>query len=250
MMRNKFSLPGLMFCMRPFLFFGVGLLAMSGLRGGPAHFTSGDAQASLVELFTSEGCSSCPPAERWLATLQQDPGLWRDFVPVAFHVDYWNRLGWPDRFSTRQFTQREYDYSAAWQSHSVYTPCLVRDGAEWKNSRTLSPTGVMAGKLTVSYDGGAVHTEFTPTSPHAGDAFEVHAAILGGGITSKVTAGENGGETLHHEFIALALGMTPLGHDLALPVPKLAGVTRHALAVWVTRKGDLTPLQATGGWLD
>ena len=236
--------------MRTLLFFGMTLIAIARLHGEPGHFSSGETQTSLIELFTSEGCSSCPPAERWLATLHDTPGLWSDFVPVAFHVDYWNRLGWPDRFSTREFTQREYDYAAAWASSSVYTPCLVRDGAELGGSRSLAPSGNVAGKLTVSYDGTALHAGFSPTVPRANDAFEIHAAILGGGITSHVTAGENNGEILHHEFIALALVHAPLGRDLALPVPKVSGVTRHALAVWVTRRGELTPLQATGGWLD
>lgn len=237
--------------MRPFLLLTLALVAAGRLAGAPTQFSSGESQAALIELFTSEGCSSCPPAERWLATLRDEPGLWRDFVPVAFHVDYWNRLGWPDRFATREFTQREYAYAAAWRSPSVYTPCLVRDGADLGGARALASSGVKAGRLTVGYDGTTLHAEFFPAAPRAGDAFEIHAALLGGGIISKVTAGENEGETLHHEFIALVLAHASLGHDLALPPgPKVAGVTRHALAVWVTRRGELTPLQATGGWLD
>ena len=236
--------------MRPFLFLGLGLVAAARLHGEPAQFASGVNRTALVELFTSEGCNSCPPAERWLGTLRDDPGLWRDFVPVAFHVDYWNRLGWPDRFSTREFTQREYAYATAWRSESVYTPCVVRDGAELTGDRSLAPSGTAAGKLTVRYEGDTVHAEFAPAVPHAGDTFEIHAAILGGGILSKVSAGENSGETLHHEFIALKLAQGALGRDLPLAVPKVTGVPRHALAVWVTRKGELIPLQATGGWID
>jgi hypothetical protein len=226
------------------------LVAVARLRGEAVEFASGTNRTSLIELFTSEGCSSCPPAERWLATLRDEPGLWRDFVPVAFHVDYWNRLGWPDRFSTREFTQREYDYASAWASPSVYTPCVVRDGAEWTGSRTLAPSGTAAGKLTVRYDGITLHAEFSPAVPPAGVIFEVHAAILGGGIISKVSGGENRGETLHHEFIALKLVHGPLGQGVKLLVPKVAGVPRYALAVWITRRGESTPLQATGGWLD
>lgn len=236
--------------MRPFLFLGLLLVVAARLPAGPAQFASGENRVALVELFTSEGCNSCPPAERWLGTLRDDPGLWRDFVPVAWHVDYWNRLGWPDRFSTREFTQREYAYATAWASQSVYTPCVVRDGAELVGSRSLTPSGTAAGKLTVRYEGDTVHAEFVTEGPRAGEAFEIHAAILGAGILSKVSAGENSGETLHHEFIALKLAQGPLGQDLTLAVPKLTGVPRHALAVWVTRRGELAPLQATGGWLD
>lgn len=240
-----------MFSMRPFLFFAA-LLAFGAVAacGEPLRFTSDIAQTSLIELFTSEGCSSCPPAERWLGKLRDAPGLWRDFVPVAFHVDYWNRLGWPDRFSTRQFTQRQYDHAAAWGNGSVYTPCFVRDGAEWREDRSLSPTGAAVGVLTVLYGAGVLRVEFSPAKPRAAGDFEIHAAILGAGIVARVTAGENSGETLRHEFVALALAHAPLGRELALPVPKVTGVPRHALAVWVTQRGEAAALQATGGWLD
>jgi len=239
--------------MRAFLFFGVtlGLLArLSAAEARPVEFSSGVTQTTLLELYTSEGCSSCPPAERFLATLRDQPGLWRDFVPVAFHVDYWNRLGWPDRFSTREFTQREYAYAAAWHSESVYTPCLVHNGADLGGQHSLALSGVTAGRLTARYEGGTLHAEFVPAAALVGGTFEVHAAILGGGIVSQVGGGENQGETLHHEFIALAMKNAPLGKEITLPVPKVTGVTRHALAVWLTRQGDLTPVQATGGWLD
>ena len=187
-----------------------------------------------------------------MGQLRAAPGLWRDFVPVAWHVDYWNRLGWPDRFSTREFTERQYATAAAWGTDSVYTPCFVRDGAEWRTREVPRPAAAgtaNAGMLTVDYDGATVRAEFTPPEGARG-AYELHAAILGGGIVSQVTSGENRGETLRHEFIAVALKHGPVGRDLALAVPNLVGVARPALAVWVTRRGSLVPLQATGGWLD
>ena len=239
-----------MSCMRPFLFLGIGLAGFAGLRAAPAQFTSGPAQTALVELFSSEGCSSCPPAERWLGSLRADPGLWRDFVPVAFHVDYWNRLGWPDRFSTREFTAREYAYAAAWHSDSVYTPCVVRNGVEAKAGAGVLAPGRPAGRLTAAYDGVALRVEFSSPGPAEARSYEVHAAILGGGIVSRVTAGENSGETLHQEFVALILVHGAPGAEIALERPKAAGVSRQALAVWITRRGELTPLQATGGWLE
>jgi len=242
--------------MRPLLFLTAALAGTVGLTTvravEPVRFASGAGRVSLVELYTSEGCSSCPPAERWLGQLRDAPGLWRDFVPVAFHVDYWNRLGWPDRFSTRGFTERQSAVAAAWGTQSVYTPCFVRDGAEWRARAVPSPAaanGVKAGSLTVDYDGAILRADFVPTGG-APAAYELHAAILGGGIVSKVTSGENRGETLKHEFIALALTQGVPGRDLAITVPNIVGVGRHALAVWVTRRGSHVPVQATGGWLD
>jgi len=211
---------------------------------------SGPARVALIELYSSEGCSSCPPAERWLGQLRDAPGLWRDFVPVALHVDYWNRLGWPDRFSSRANTQREYAYAAAWHSASVYTPCFVRNGAEWRaEGGALRGDGNPAGLLTVRYDGRTVQATYRPVAGTAETVYEIHAALLGSGIVSPVTAGENRGETLRHEFVALALADGAAGTALALPRRDVAGVSRYALAVWVTRPGELEPLQAAGGWL-
>ena len=243
--------------MRPFLFLAATGMSTIGNLGAtePQHIASGPARVALLELFTSEGCSSCPPAEKWLGALRNDPGLWRDFVPVAWHVTYWDRLGWPDRFASREATQRQHDFAAAWDARSVYTPCFVRDGAEWRvrGGKIAAAGGAAAGMLRASYDGAIVRAEFVPAETAARGAgareFEIHAALLGGGIVSKVTAGENRGETLAHEFVALAQARGAPGEPIALPRKKIAGVTRHALAVWVTRRGDLAPLQAAGGWL-
>src|SRR5581483_3259392 len=93
---------------------------------------SGDSQASLIELFSSEGCSSCPPAEEWLSGLQTSNGLWKEFVPVSFHVDYWDYLGWKDKWASPEFTRRQRSYASLFNSDSVYTPEFVLNGREWK----------------------------------------------------------------------------------------------------------------------
>lgn len=230
------------------------LLAAATAVAGPERFASAESRTHLLELYTSEGCSSCPPAEKRLAGLRTHPGLWRDFVPVAFHVNYWDRLGWPDRFATREFTAREYAYAEAWGSRTVYTPCFVLNGADQRNRAgdgLLAASRERAGILAAEYDGReAVRVTFAAAA--RGD-YEVHAALLGGGIVSHVKAGENRGETLQHEFVALALESAALragGATLRVARPKVEGVTRHALAVWVTRRGQLAPVQATGGWLE
>jgi len=225
------------------------VLLAAPLAAAPLHFTSGEGRTHLLELYTSEGCSSCPPAEAWLGSLRDAPGLWRDFVPVAFHVVYWDHLGWRDRFASKEYTARQYAYSGAWGSDTVYTPGFVLDGAEWRRSTPPSASAGKAGLLAVEYaDDGACRVTFAA----AGD-YEVHVALLGGGIVSGVKAGENEGRTLHHEFVALALTAAPLrdgAAELKLPRKAEPGVTRQALAVWITRRGDPTSLQATGGWVD
>lgn len=233
------------------------LLTLASLAAAaPQRFSSGATRTHLLELYTSEGCSSCPPAEKWLGGLRGHPGLWRDFVPVAFHVTFWDRLGWPDRFARREFTDREHAYADAWGARTVYTPCFVLNGADQRNrvnERALAAAKEDAGVLEAVYGSdGALRVNFTPAGGR-GEGLEVHAAILGGGITSKIRAGENRGHTLRHEFVALRLVSAALVGgtvQLELPVPAVDGVSDHALAVWVTRARELAPRQAVGGWLE
>ena len=82
-------------------------------------YRSGVQQTGLLELYTSEGCSSCPPADRWLSSLKDDDGLWQELIPVAFHVDYWDYLGWRDRFAARDFSQRQRRYAAEQSMRTV-----------------------------------------------------------------------------------------------------------------------------------
>lgn len=216
-----------------------------------ARFESGPAQVSLLELYTSEGCSSCPPAEAWLSALSQNPELWKAVVPVAFHVDYWDSLGWKDWFSSREFTQRQRRYAASWGSGSVYTPAFVLNGAEWQAWGRAIPgnENLEAGKLTVLVTGSQIKVTFSPS--RSGGLYSAEIVPLKMNATSRVTAGENRGRTLAHQFIALNLVKTDLsqsgenfGADVSCSTDKA-----DALAVWITRSGSLTPIQAAGGLL-
>ncbi|MBX3737225.1 MAG: DUF1223 domain-containing protein [Candidatus Didemnitutus sp.] len=223
------------------------------MHAAPQTFTSGSHRTHLLELFSSEGCSSCPPAEAAVGGLRDAPGLWRDFVPVSWHVTYWDKLGWRDRFASRVYTERQYRYASDWGSGNVYTPCFVFDGQDAgarlgaEMSRvTAESAGILAATLR---DDGKVEVSFT--SAAARDCV-VTVAVLGGGIVSPVRAGENGGRTLRHEFVVLGATEAPLREGRAtVPLAKVdaSGVTRRALAVWVAPRGAQTPLQATGGWL-
>jgi len=227
-----------------------------------ATFSSGPCRVALIELYTSEGCSSCPPADEWLGDLRRNPKLWKEIVPVQFHVNYWDDLGWKDRLSTPAFTAREYAYAASWHSRNVYTPCFVRNGVEWKPAWGM-PGGLTApmGTLSVEVGDGACKVEFRPgpSAPASPDGrYEVHVALMAGGLSSKVTAGENLGFTLRHEFVVLGVADVLLGKDedgpvfradVALPHPIAQAQVRRALAAWVTPHGGMEPIQATGGWL-
>ncbi len=216
-------------------------------------FTSAATRTHLLELYTSEGCSSCPPAEQWFSKLTDAPGLWRNFVPLAFHVDYWDRLGWRDPFAAKKWTARQYDYAARWQNGSVYTPGFALDGREWRVREVPGASNETAGVLKISSTGGERWSVvFQPTKPD-GRALEVHLARLGFGLRTDVKAGENRGRQLQHDFVVLALADAPLASgraEISVPestVPQ-AAKARQAIAAWVTEKGQMEPLQAVGGW--
>lgn len=238
----------------------LGLLACATVHAAPFGFQSSERRIALLELYTSEGCSSCPPAESWLGKLKRAPGLWSDFVPVAFHVAYWNHLGWRDSLSSEQFSARQQAYAQAWSAENIYTPEFVLDGREWRNWFGLrsapSAPAAKAGVLRVSSaDGAHWQASFAPAEKGTTD-YEVTAALLVNGLSSDVKAGENEGRHLIHDFAALSLITRPmtsetnrfLGKFIIDDHPK--GITgRLALAVWVTRSGQLEPLQAAGAWL-
>jgi hypothetical protein len=215
-------------------------------------FQSGQKQAALIELFTSEGCSSCPAAEAWLSKLRGQAGLWKDFVPVAFHVDYWDKRGWKDRFASPAFTQRQRAYMAAWKSGAAYTPAFAINGRE-SRSPVLPASTVNAGVLQLSRGAGSnMVISYTPSSSADRD-WDVHVALLGNGLVTKVGGGENAGRELRHDFVVLdykRISMTRDGGSARADYSfSGAKSSRPALAAWVTLRGQLAPVQATGGWL-
>jgi hypothetical protein len=205
-------------------------------------FTSKPAATHLIELFSSEGCSSCPPAEAWLGKLRGDKGLWTDFVPIAWHVDYWNYLGWKDRFSSAANSAREDAYGLR------YTPAFTVDGAEWRRGKLPAAAGD-AGILAVTGADGKYKIVYKPH--RKGRKWTAHIALLGDGISTKVLRGENAGETLRHEFVALAsedAALTASGDTFTATITLASpAAPKLSLAAWVTEKDDLTPVQAVGG---
>ena len=238
---------------------GLGIMPVKA-QTNVIQFQSAPERTALLELYTSEGCSSCPPAETWFSGLKDSPRLWKDFAPVAWHVDYWNALGWKDAWSDADFSERQRRYAQLWRSETIYTPELVLNGQEWHNwfagKNGPKSDGETVGVLTVaSHDRKLWQVTFAPANqPEA--HYEIHAAWLAGGIVSDVKAGENRGRQLKHDFVAVnpvQIGLT--NHDgvatgrFILNQPKSDLGTTQALVAWVTRQDGLPPVQATGGWL-
>jgi hypothetical protein len=237
--------------------FSLMFLAAPLLHAGTLVFESPETPVSLVELYSSEGCSSCPPADAWISKLKTSPDLWKSFVPVAFHVDYWDNLGWKDPFASREFTNRQRRYTTAWRTFTVYTPGVVLNGREWRNwsgKKVPAASEAKVGRLKVTLnDDSRAEVVFVP----AGDGLKpakVELAFLGGDIDSDVKRGENGGRKLHHEFVALHLSSAELaanstGFAASIPLPKRTASSPVALAAWVIGGDAQPPIQATGGWL-
>lgn len=221
---------------------------------------SGPNKTALLELYTSEGCSSCPPAEKWFSGLKESPGLWRDFVPVAFHVDYWDRLGWRDPWSDKQFSDRQQSYAESWHSENVYTPAFVLDGKEWTAWGMLRngprPNAINGGLLTATCsEPNKWKVVFEPVSTK-GANYQIHAALLENGVTSDVKAGENRGRRLIHDFAVAQFVNVPMRQvdgvwqgQFVFSALTNRSITNTAVAIWITERESLQSLQAVGRWI-
>ncbi len=182
-----------------------------------------DRQPVLVELFTSEGCSSCPPADRNLVFLEkQQPVTQAEIITLAFHVDYWDRLGWKDRFSSPLYSRRQQIYTEALNLDSNYTPQMVVDGrAEFvgsdsgKASKEISKaTEAAKASIEVNVEENHLKVKIT-NAPRHGEA-TVYAAVAEDGISTRVERGENSGKTLEHISVVRELktvGVLAAGKD-------------------------------------
>ncbi|HET6841664.1 MAG TPA: DUF1223 domain-containing protein [Candidatus Angelobacter sp.] len=166
-------------------------------------------KAVVVELFTSEGCSSCPPADALLARLkQQGQQHGVEIIPLGFHVDYWNYLGWKDRFSSRAYSQRQEQYAGAFSINGPYTPQMVIDGQkEFVGSDSSRASGAIADEAgrpqtadvqLAWVETGKLQVHVTAPESVAG---EVKLAITEDNLVSSVGSGENGGRTLRHAAV-------------------------------------------------
>ena len=235
-----------------FLAIPVPVLAQNADIRGPVS------RVMLVELFTSEGCSSCPPAEKWLNRTEARPDLWSRVVPVAFHVDYWDYIGWPDRFAAREHSLRQQTYREIGHTKGVYTPGFVVGGREWRGwfrDPTLAlPEDVDVGSISVKLRNGRFEARFAPVV-EVPESIELHVARLGFDFVTEVGAGENRGRTLEHSFVVLGWSRHPLraagngAYQVSGVLPAASNpAPREALAVWVSVPGDPFPIQAAGSW--
>jgi hypothetical protein len=197
------------------------LLTPATTLAGLCEVTSGSATVALLELYTSEGCSSCPPADRWLAELPRRGVDAARVVPLAFHVDYWNYLGWTDRFSQAAFTERQREFARRNNSRSVYTPEFVLHGREYRRWSFGSFDADVARinrqppradiTLRLERQAQALKVDATATLKQ-GSAANLFLAVYENNLRSDVRAGENSGRQLEHAFVVHRL-IGPLSVD-------------------------------------
>jgi hypothetical protein len=167
----------------------------------------------VVELFTSQGCSSCPPADELITVLSHDESLRGKVIPIAFHVDYWDQLGWRDPFSSRSWTQRQMSYVRHLRINSAYTPQAIVSGRkELVGSKAASlanaiveashaqPVGTIA--LEAKRDGKSVIADVRGAG---GPSSDILLALVQYDVPIPVKAGENQGRTIVNDAIVRSL---------------------------------------------
>ncbi|NKB37215.1 MAG: DUF1223 domain-containing protein [Gammaproteobacteria bacterium] len=240
-------------------FFIIGIsLSIHNLQAESLTFESGKEKTSLLELYTSEGCSSCPPADRWLSALVDDNKLWQEFIPLAFHVDYWDYIGWKDRFASPSYSKRQRRYAQEQSLRTVYTPGFILNGKKWRKRsvKQLNANNIQKnpGLLKLEVTGNTVSVDFKPDE-RIGDKLKINLALLGFKLKTSVTAGENSGRTLPHNFVVLELKHSRLelnkySYQARLKIPESEiYAAQYGLVAWVSGVDKQRPIQATGGWL-
>jgi hypothetical protein len=169
-------------------------------QSNQCSISSGATITPVVELYTSEGCSSCPPADKWASTLKGS-----GVVVQAFHVGYWDYIGWVDRFAAPAYTQRQRDIAAKNNLRSIYTPQAVLDGKDWPRWGT-KPNNQEPAKANITLKQlGADQFEASVTPVAAGSNWSAYWTVTEHGHNSKVLSGENKGEFLKHDFVVRQL---------------------------------------------
>ncbi|MCB9550080.1 MAG: DUF1223 domain-containing protein [Myxococcales bacterium] len=234
--------------------FAVGTLA----RGRPAPGPQGTALApgfAVLELFTSEGCSSCPAADATLDALGRAARASGQRVyTLAFHVDYWDQLGWPDPFASPLATERQRQYAGTLGGGRIYTPQLVVNGrAELVGSDAARAKMAIAqalatpGTVALTLDGDARRGEARWRVEGAPPGAVLQLALVEGGLVVAVPRGENAGEKLSHDNVVRVLRTVPLTADtgaLTLPVPAKARPENLRLIGFVQDAAGLAVLAA------
>ncbi|MFN0043305.1 MAG: DUF1223 domain-containing protein [Alphaproteobacteria bacterium] len=226
-------------------------LALGAFAGGMTRLAARE-PAVLVELFTSQGCNSCPPADAFLGELARRPGV----VALSMHVDYWNHLGWPDPFASPEATQRQRAYAARLGSAYVYTPQMVIDGRAHETGGARAQIEALIERARVerkfdlapSLDATGRIALALPDEASRGDVLTL--ALFDAKHTTEIKRGENGGRRLDYYNVVRALRRASVSEVLApgkartlvLPVSEFERRERSGAAI-ILQQGDAGPVR-------
>ena len=240
---------------KKFLFF-IGVVAFMLIAAFCFRPAPAEPGFAVVELFTSEGCSSCPPADEVLAKIAAEN---KDNVFVlGYHVDYWDRLGWKDAYSSAAYTRRQQDYARVLRLSSIYTPQVVVNGgkemvgSEEKTLRSvigedLKKPGGKKIALQTGSDGKNIKVTFQTTSR---DEDILYIALVQSHAETRVGAGENSGRRLQHINIVRDLKTAPAGNSgsviFAIPQGLQAKDCKLIAFLQNNKAGDLSLTAAAG----
>lgn len=208
----------------------IGALALllclsSQLAAAPCSASSGSERVALLELYTSEGCSSCPPAERWLSRLDSPRSGAERVVPLALHVDYWDSIGWKDRYAQSKFSARQRDMARLGRSNAVYTPQVLLNGRDFRPwagdsfSRAVDEINGLPAHATIALSllPGDSDGIKLAASVRGNSGGVLYVAIYQNDLYSEVSAGENRGRRLHHDYVVREwYGPFPVGRTGSL----------------------------------
>ncbi|MBS0321950.1 MAG: DUF1223 domain-containing protein [Proteobacteria bacterium] len=220
--------------MRTLVIIILALAATAAHAAASCAAASGPTRTPLVELYTSEGCDSCPPAERWLGA--RFPAGGTGAAVLAFHVDYWDSAAWRDRFAAPAYAERQHAAAAANRASFVYTPQVLVDGRDERDWSRKSfdtrfsaeaatpPRADLSARVVRDGDAYAVTVDAAPRAG-AGAAPHLFVALTDGGHDVDVRGGENRGVRLHHDHVVRAFvdaglaGASSFTRQFALPEP-------------------------------
>lgn len=235
------------------------LVTVKSATAEPVTITSTNEETYFLELYTSQGCSSCPPAEEWISQFTDHEKLWKSIIPLNFHVDYWDYLGWKDPFASPEFSRRQRTYAKLGNSRTVATPGFIIDGKGWQGwfrGKGFPEANIKSpNTLTATIDETKVKVNFDSIT---NSELIAHVALLGFGIETKVKAGENNRRLLNHDFVVIGYQQGKMTADnklssfIDLPFPPIVNVdtARTAIVVWVSTKKDPTPIQVAADWYE
>ena len=240
--------------MKTILTLTLALLAASAWADDIITIESGPMRQAVVELYTSEGCASCPPAERWLKELADMPATEVDVMPLAFHVDYWDYIGWKDEFAQPQFTRRQHELMATSERDTVYTPAFFVDGVETRGvfrilqairEANSSPSPItLRMQLRQTDDRLVIDLQ---NDPAAGSAYDARFVVFENELANMIKRGENRGKHLRHQRVVRYFSQAQrLQQDNRHEIRLDPAWNRQQLGVgvMVTRHDDGRPVQS------